>query len=294
MPTATDEELMIAVLKLRETKSGLTAAETHKELTANAGLNVELAQVKKACSKATKWAAKAPAFIAAATFEGAKYGYVYKAGKEGAGYYRDQSGAADISDVADNKENTSKKEAKAAKVLTDSMKSAETHMMEMHRKLRLALGDDETSAAIQTSDRGENFIKAVSERALECKLTYDAHVPRERLSADLATLEWMLLAEKAGTLTLPGDARASATAQVARLLKARESKTYLTDKSWVSECFVLEAAKDNTPYVPPSGIDYTKNSSVNNRTAGASVDREIAKAGMLAAAASGLELDDID
>ena len=293
----TDEECMYAVLKLRETQASLTAAETHTALVAAGHADLDLPMVKKACSKATKWAAKAPAFVAAESFAGARYGYSFKSGKEGVGYYREQPGAAAAeASASENKENTSKKEAKAAKALEQSMKSAESHMMEMQRKLRLAVGDDEYSAAIATSDRGENFIKAVTERALEMTLTYDAHVPRERLAADLATLEWMVLAEKAGTLTLPDDARTSATQQIERLLRARASKTYNTDKTWVSDCFLLEKVKDDEPYVPPSGIDYTKNSSGDKATQGGSLDREIAKAGMLAGSVGGaaLELDDID
>ena len=43
------------------------------------------------------------------------------------------------------------------------------------------------------------------------------YVLSPRLAADLATLEWMLLAEKGGSRVLPEDARASAVAQIARL-----------------------------------------------------------------------------
>ena len=139
---------------------------------------------------------------------------------------------------------------------------------------------------IQTSDRGEKFIKMVTERALEAKLTEaeSCLAPRQRLQADLATLEWMLIAEKGGTLNLPEDARSTAEAQIARLRKIRESAAFKTEKSWVTECFVLpEAAEaaDAAPAGPPSGIDYVANSSVNAFSRGneaGSLDRAVAKA----------------
>merc|ERR1719453_2656352 len=96
--------------------------------------------------------------------------------------------------------------SEAAPVVAAS--SSKKEAMEANRTLRIALGDDEYSAAVATSDRGEKFIQMVSERALEAKLTpAEQFVPKERLAADLATLEWMLAAEANGTLALPGDAK---------------------------------------------------------------------------------------
>ena len=168
--------------------------------------------------------------------------------------------------------------------------------MNENRNLRIALGDDEYSAAIATADRGENFVKKVTERALEAKMTPgDSHVPQKRLLADLATLEWMLIAEKAGTLTLPDDARTTATAQIERLQRIRESAAFKTEKGWVSDCFLLPEVDDAdvVPAGPPSGIDYAANSSVVAReVSGASLDRAVAKSGMLSVG-GGFD-DDID
>jgi len=267
MPDLADDEALIeAVLRVRVDQPGLTAAEVHAALVAEGNAGLELPRVKKAASKATKRQAKAPPAATGAP----------------------APAEAPIS---------SKKSEKAAKAAEATMKAAETFMMEANRNLRLALGDDEYSAAIQTSDRGEKFIQHVTERALEAKLApAEASLAvRERLAADLATLEWMLLAEKAGTLTLPEEARDSAVARVERLQKTKESKAFKQDKSWVSDCFILpeddSAPGNNTG--PPSGIDYAANSRVTDRqTSGGSLDRAVAKAGMLSVG-GGFD-DDID
>ena len=261
-----EEQLIDAVVHVRASKEGATAADVHATLVADGHAELTLSQVKKACSKAGKRQGKA--------------------------------GAAPAALAPVDATNYTKKELKAAKAAESAMKAAETHMMAANRTLRLAMGEDEMMAAVATAERGEKFIQMVTQRALEAKLTPgEALVPRERLAADLATLEWMTLAEKAGTLTLPEDAQTSAASQIERLKRVRETPAFHADKTWVSECFVLpEAAAgelDAPPFQKPSGIDYTANSGVVAReNVGASLDRAVAKAGMLSIG-GGFD-DDID
>ena len=121
-------------------------------------------------------------------------------------------------------------------------------------------------------------------------------MPQKRALADLATLEWMLAAEKGGTLVLPEDGRETAMAQIARLQRVKESRTFNTDKTWVSECFVLPEADPATaapPPGPPSGIDYAATASaVTRETAAGSLDRAVRASGMLSVG-GGFD-DDID
>lgn len=261
-----DEDLIAAVQRVRATTGATTAAAVHQTLVAE-GHDVSLSQVKKASSKAMKRQADAPV-------------------------------AEPVRSEPVSTATISKKEAKAANRNQSIMKAAETHMMEANRTLRLALGDDEYSAAIATSDRGEKFISRVTQRALEAKLSpAESLCPQQRLAADLATLEWMLLAEKGGNLTLPEDARASAVAQIERLKRVRESPTFTTERAWVSDVFLLPEDDAAAPAAaPPSGIDYAANSSAGSRDAavGASLDRALAKSGMLGKTVGGGFDDDID
>ena len=164
-------------------------------------------------------------------------------------------------------------------------------MMEACRKLRIALGDDEYSAAVATSDRGEKFIQGVSSRALEAKLsTTEAYVAKERVDADLATLEWMLLAEAAGTLTLPDDARTSAATQAGRLRQVRDSKLL----SELQSCFIMvepEAADEPALPAGKPQVEY-KSSALGTETTGASIDRALQKSGALSGTLDGLGIDD--
>jgi len=269
MGAAFDEEgLIAAVVRVRADKTDATVGQVHATLVSE-GAEVTLAAVKKASSKAAKRSQSAPA-------------------------------SADVPAPAAPAA-TSKKEAKAAKAAASMLQAAETHMMDMNRKLRLAIGEDEYALAMAAAAKvelGEKFITRVTERALEAKLTpSDSNAPRERVAADLATLEWMLLAEKYGTLTLPADARDSALAQIDRLKRVRESAAFHADRSWVEECFKLPEAEPTAdePAAPPSGIDYAQNSSVLSReSAGANVDRMLAKSGMLGKTIGGGFDDDID
>ena len=135
-----EEQLITAVLRIKLDGSASTASEVHAALIAEGHKDLTLSQVKKAASKATK-----------------RQGDVLKPQEPVA------TGEATAASA-------SKKEQKAKAQAESIMKAAETHMMEMNRLLRLAIGDDEYSAAIATSDRGEKFIKIVTERALSAQL----------------------------------------------------------------------------------------------------------------------------
>merc|ERR1740138_957327 len=199
-----EEQLIAAVARVRTGGSASTATEVHAALVAEGHADLSISQGKKASSKATKRQLQA-----------------------------EVTPLPKASAPVPEANNVSKREAKAAKAAESTMKAAETHMMSANRALRIALGDDEYSAAIATADRGERFIQMVTQRALEAKLTpAEALVPRERLAADLATLEWMQLAENAGTLTLPEDARAGVAAQIERLASTRASAAFRADRSW--------------------------------------------------------------
>ena len=68
-----------------------------------------------------------------------------------------------------------------------------------------------------------------------------------------------------------------------------------TEKSWVSECFVLPPGAEEKPLGKPSGIDYAASGSVRadvQKASAASLDRMVAKSGMLSVG-GGFD-DDID
>jgi hypothetical protein len=257
-----DESALIdAVLRLRTTDQLETAAQVHEALIKE-GHDVTISQVKKASSKAMKKASangeKAAEPLQAATKEEAKRGV----------------GAV------------SKKEEKAAKAAVAAMKSAEAHMMMTCRKLRMALGEDEYAAAIATSDRGERFIQQVTTRALEAKLrAEEANTIHERVEADLAVLEWALLAVKAKTLTLPPEALETAATQVERLKGVRGATTIEA----VQDCFVLP--EPDGPPPPPSGVEYAQKDPLHTVSASASLDRAVARSGALAVGADELDID---
>jgi len=258
-----DEEALITScirLRLAAGDPGLTAAQTHAALTAE-GVDVTLSQVKKACSKAGK--RQVATATAPATAPPAAPAAV------------------------------SKKDEKAQARATSAMKGAEAHMMDAQRKLRLAHGDDEYSAAVATSDRGERFIQMVTGKALEAKVEADeASFLKQRLVADLATLEWMLLAEAAGTLTLPADARTSATRQAERLKSARDA-----DEEAMRACYIIKAAAppgSTASDQPGDGIEYSRQNVLTRETTGAAIDRALARSGALAATSGDSAMDDVD
>ena len=262
----TEDELIAAVIRIR-TAGTETAKDVHAALLAEGMSEVSLSEVKKASSKATK-KMSSPEFLAAAP--------------------------TGTTTSAEGSMALSKKQEKAAKAAKDTMKSAEAFMMDMCRKHRMALGDDEYSAAVQTSDRGEVFIQGVVQRALESKLSQvevlSAEGIRARIEADLAVLEWAIIAEKAGTLNLPEDARTTATRQIDRLKGIRGSNSLQAAEG----CFIVEPPPAPEPTGPASGIEYSsQNTALHPSVTTGSIDRLVAKSGMLAKGAMGFD-DDMD
>ena len=270
-----DEEALIdAVLTLRRDGKADSAAECLAALQADgAHADLTLSLVKKACSKATKRQPKA-------------------------------SEAPSSENTAPDTNTSGAKQAKQAKQAVSAMKAAEHAMMKAQRLLRLKKAEDDVfaeearfSAIVGESDRGEAFIKQCSGRALSASLEDgDAECLEQRVEADLATLEWMLLAETAGTLVLPDDARTSARAQASRLKAVRGAK----DRAATLACFVNGdevIAKEAPP--PPDGPvqgDYLQSLAVDDRaSSAASLDRAIRSTGALALGATGEDpMDDVD
>ena len=271
-----DEEALIeAVLALRRDGKADSAAQALAALQADGKhADLTLSQVKKACSKATK---RQPKSVEAPPSENT---------------------------APDTNTAGGAKQAKQAKAAVSAMKAAETAMMRAQRLLRLKKAEDDVfaeearfSAIVGESDRGEAFIQQCSGRALAASLEDgDAECLEQRVEADLATLEWMLLAETAGTLVLPDDARGSTRAQVARLKAVRGAK----DRAATLACFVNgdEVTAKEAPPVPDGPVtgDYLQSVAVDDRaSSAASLDRAIAAAGGLSIGATGEDpMDDVD
>ena len=252
-----DEATLIAhVVRLRAATE-MTAKEVHAALTAE-GATCTFGEVKKACSKASKQGLTSMEPVMAPT-------------------------AAAVP--------SEKQAAKAAKAATSTMKAAESHMMDTCRRLRLAMGDDEYSAAVATSDRGEKFIQSVCATALEAKLPVEQQKAiKERVDADLATLEWMLLAEAAGTLNLPEDARKTAATQGARLKELRGASTVAE----VEGAFII-MEPDEDPVEAAAGkpkVEYSRGTTLSRETTGAAIDRQLQKSGALSGALENIGIDD--
>lgn len=262
-----DEALIAAVLALRRDSKAETAVQAFAALQVG-GENAELtlSQVKRACSKATK---------------------------------RHPKTAEASENAAPETNSGSAKQAKQQKQTVSAMKAAETAMMRAQRLLRLKKAEDDVFAeetrfsAIMGSDRGEAFIQQSSGRALSAQLEDgDATCLEQRVEADLATLEWMLLAEAAGTLVLPDDARTSARGQAARLKAVRGAK----DRVATLACFINGDDTTAPPVPGPVQGDYLQSVAVDDRAgSAASLDRAIWSAGALSLGATGTDpMDDVD
>lgn len=258
-----EEELIDAVLRIRLADPAIdTAAKVLEALVAEGHSELSVSQVKKASSKAMK--------KKAASDEPAKVQ------KENTPQKEEQVEAPV----------RSKKEEKAAKAATSAMKGAESHMMDMCRKLRIAEGEEESDAIVASAERGEFFIQSVTQRALEAKLILNPATKasiKERVDADLSVLEWAIMAEKAGTLKLPAEARETALLQIERLKEVRGAKTI----EQVQNCYNivnLAVGEDVDPAVAAAakvGIEYERRGDGRENTA-ASIDRALAKSGALA------------
>ena len=205
-----------AVLRVRLTGAE-TAAQVHAALEGE-GLEVTMSQVKKASSKATKRLGEQPA---PAVIEPAK------------------PSAAKEAKLA--KQAASQEKAKNAE-----LKSAENAMMEAHRKLR-GLKSGDPSAPITVEGTAESFAQQVTKRAITGVLEPgDTDFLKERIEADIATLEWIKLASAAGALTLTEDVVAlGGELQLERLKDVRGAK----DLAAARACFVVETGSgDNGGY----------------------------------------------
>jgi hypothetical protein len=186
-----------------------TPAECLKVLESEfAGLTI--GQVKKACSKASK-----------------RTGGLPQANKV----------ESDPAAAAKPSKRQEKEAAKAAAHEAAELKSAEALMMECHRKLR-AVKEGTLAGAVTIQGTMEEFIQRVSQRAIAGILEHDeqAHL-KQRIEADICTLEWVKLAQKAGALSLKEDVMSlGVEVQLARLKEVRGGK----DVTAAMQCYAVE------------------------------------------------------
>lgn len=186
-----EEALILAVIRLKQGDAALTVAQLHEAL-AKEGIEAAAAQVKKANSKATKRMATAAASAPAP---------------------EPQAAAA----------TSSKKEQKAQKALADAMKAAEAHMMAAQTRMRDRWLADGVGKA--PPSEGKMLVQYATTRALTGVLENKEVLSMERLAADVATLEWMLLPGM--PLELPPEAHAEAARRLEGLRSALSGKSPL-------------------------------------------------------------------
>ncbi len=207
-----EDALIEAVLRVRTAGGAESAAQVLAVLEGE-GLNVTLSQVKKACSKASKrtGGVKAPAPAPQAAEEGT----ATMSGKQAKAAAREKNAA-----VAE-------------------LKAAESIMMEAHRKLRAAkAGGDEHLASVTISGSVQEFIQQATTRAIAAQLERgdEAHI-QLRADADVATLEWVKLAQASGALSLTEDVVAlGGEIQLTRLKEARGGRDHLALRA----CYAAE------------------------------------------------------
>jgi len=196
-----EEQLIEAVLRVKLTGVDSTPTALHAALVAE-GHEVELSQVKKAASKATKRAARA------GTLESAP---------------APAPPAASRAPTA----NESKKQAKQEKQAAAELKAAQAAMMEAQRKLR-AVKSGGADMAVTIKGTAEEFVQKITAKALSAVLEDDdeKHL-KERMEADIAALEWVRLASTSGALSLTEDVVAlGGEMQLTRLKEARDAKDW--------------------------------------------------------------------
>lgn len=246
-----DEEALInAVLRVRVTQPNLTAAETHAVLSAEPEFaEVPLPAVKKAAGKATKRAAKE----AAAAPPAAK--------------------KADAA-PAPPPVLSSAKQAKQQKAQATELSSAQSGMMDAQRRLRAAKsGGDAAAMAVTVNMPIEQFIQQISTKAMAGLLDPgEERFLKERVEADIAALEWVKLAQKAGALQLTEDIIAvGSEIQLTRLKEVRGCR----DLPAALACYKRSGDQENGSYT--------------------NVDKALSRTGALAGVKSQEgELDDID
>jgi len=257
-----DEEALIdAVTRLRT--SDMTAAQVHALLAAE-DATLTVAAVKKACSKASKRQPKAQPSLDAA--------------------------AAAVADPASAPSNH-KKEERAAKLKADTLKAAESQMLQLQKRWHDANG------IIAPTASGGDFIRHAADRAMAGTLAAGEEPLRERCVADLATLEWLLLAHEGGAMQLPPGAQEIAQTRVASL-QAVLGRRF--DREAARACFSSApgGAEEKLQAMKQADLERRANAPVIDNASTmdqASLDRALARSGALAATqGSGGEIDDVD
>ena len=202
MAELTEDQLIEAVLRVRESIGNVSAGQMHAALTEQ-GVKVTMPQVKKACSKATKRVGVPAAQATAPAAEPPAEPSAAKLAKQEA-------------------KQKAKMKADAA-----ALKAAENDMMEAQRKLRVARSGSKEEAVTITGS-AEEFIQKITGLALAATLEDgDTRCMRERVEADIAALEWVKLALATGALSLSQDVVAlGMELQLTRLKEVRDAKDY--------------------------------------------------------------------
>ena len=319
---ANEEALIESCIRIRlASTEALTAAQVYATLISE-GAAVEAGAVKKACSKATKRMAAASANPAAAT-------------------------AAPAS--AAESEASSKQKIKAAKAATEALKAAESAMMSSQKVLRDKVGTSRSnttpshpachSRALRSRVPGspaqwmfdgqggappsdtKAFIQLATARAVSGTLDVGESVSKERVDADVATLQWVL--HSGSPFELPEEQRVAARVQLDKLESIRRVTSPFTPaetssgarsgcvfkkgeqglgyyhEAWfaaATACYVArvspEAAAAADELVDLSDPVLGKSVELNDN---ASLDRVMARAGMLTAGSTaGDEMDEMD
>jgi hypothetical protein len=248
-PVVDEEALITAVLRLRESGGGETAPACLAALLPEfEGLT--LGAVKKAASKATKRSAAA-------------------------GVPPPSKAVSAAAPATEKPVLSEAKQAKQAKAEKAELKQAENAMMDTQRRLRAAKsGGDMSTMATQITGSVEDFIQKATMRAMAGLLEEgDERFLKERVEADIAALEWVRLAHKAGALSLTEDVVAlGGELQLTRLKEVRGAR----DVPATFACYRTAAATGADGY--------------------AGVDKLVARSGALAAAPPQADgtLDDVD
>ena len=221
MADVSEEVLIERVIAARAELDASTPAELLKVLEGEfAGLT--LSQVKKASNKATKRTGVSAAPAKAEPAAEAK--------------------AAVAKPLSKRQE----KEAKKAEALAAAeLKNLEATMMEAHRKLRAAKTGN-AAAQVTIQGTAETFIQQITQRAISGMLEDDDQpFLKERIEADVATLEWVKLAQSTGAVSTTEDVIAlGVEVQLTRLKQVHEAK--VLDVTAARLCYEVEAAKATT------------------------------------------------
>mmetsp|Transcript_47352 Transcript_47352/g.131668 ORF Transcript_47352/g.131668 Transcript_47352/m.131668 type:complete len:124 (+) Transcript_47352:556-927(+) len=115
----------------------------------------------------------------------------------------------------------------------------------------------------------------------------------QRIVADVATLEWMILADQAGGMTLPDEGREGAHSQLERLRAVRDERTIdgareLFTVAPSSLQLVDSKAETAAPEFDPALKP------ISNFVEFGNMDKEIAKAGLLSASTTASAMDEMD